>query len=231
MEKTALFWSGGKDSAYALFQLQNFKEYSVELLVTTLSKNHRRVAMHGIREELLDGQAAMLDLPLFKMWVPDNPANAVYEEVFLQTLISLKKQGFSAVIFGDIFLEDLRQYREKLLERVGLKPLFPLWKADTSEVLRDFVNFGFKAVICCINSQSLEKRYLGKELNRTFQQELPESVDPCGENGEYHSFCYDGPIFKAPVKFSTGEEKFSPLMVARSDGQAEHGFWFLDLLP
>lgn len=227
MEKAALFWSGGKDSAYALYKAQQERKYEIITLVTTLSIKYERISMHGVRAELLDKQAAATGIPLLKMWAPDIPTNEAYEKVLLETYAQLKGAGITTVIFGDIFLADLRKYREDLLSKAGLKADFPLWEQSTSVLPDMFLSAGFRTVTCCISTEHLTKEYLGRELDATFFKQLPASVDPCGENGEFHTFCFDGPVFKEPVSFTKGEERYVPLKI---NAEKETGFWYIDLL-
>lgn len=222
MEKAALFWSGGKDSAYALYKVLQEGYYEVVTLVTTLSVKHERISMHGVRASLLEKQAAATGIPLLKMWVPDMPANEAYEEVLKETYSKLKEQHITTVIFGDIFLEDLRKYREVLINEAGLKAHFPLWQQSTTLLPQEFMQAGFRTITCCISTASLKREDVGKELDAAFLAQLPPTVDPCGENGEFHTFCFDGPVFKTPVPFIKGEEHYAAF--------SETGFWYIDLL-
>ncbi|HYK77448.1 MAG TPA: diphthine--ammonia ligase [Daejeonella sp.] len=229
-QKAALFWSGGKDSALALYLARQNPEIEVTTLVCTLNESYRRISLHGIREEVLDRQVAQTGLALMKMWVPDSPDNSVYETELLKIYADLKKQGISLVVYGDIFLEDLRIYREKLLDEVGLKGYFPLWKQETGQLIREFLALGFKTVICCISTDTLTESCLGRLIDNRFLEELPPSVDPCGENGEFHTFCFAGPIFKEEVRFHTGEKHYSALQLKTLKEVKETGFWYLDIL-
>ncbi|HEY0895931.1 MAG TPA: ATP-binding protein [Sphingobacteriaceae bacterium] len=230
MEKAALFWSGGKDSAFALYQCQLQDQFKVECLVTTLNETHRRISMHGIREALLDRQAALTGLPLIKMWVPESPDNSGYERSLMHTFHQLRESGITTVLFGDIFLEDLRAYRENLVNAAGLQAGFPLWGRDTGTMVREFLDSGFRTIACAISTAYLEKDLLGQEISEQFLNRLPPGADPCGENGEYHTFCFGGPVFREPVKFRTGEERFVPLEIKTSGGGHNEGFWFVDLI-
>jgi uncharacterized protein (TIGR00290 family) len=231
MEKAALFWSGGKDSAFALYTVLQQQQYEIVTLVTTLNSRHERISMHGVRESMLDLQAAALQLPLLKMWVPDIPSNEVYEQVLLATYAGLKKAGITTIIFGDIFLEDLRQYREAQLQQAGLQAYFPLWQQPTPALANRFITTGFKTITCCISTAYVTKAQLGKLFDAAFLAALPPGTDPCGENGEFHTFCFDGPIFSQPVLFTTGEEKYVPLVVQTETTAKETGFWYIDLAP
>lgn len=226
-------WSGGKDSAFCLHKVLSEKSFEVKYLLCTLNENFRRVSMHGVREELLDAQAAATGIPLLKVWVKEG-SNAEYEQQMEKVLKQARSEGIVHVIFGDIFLEDLRAYREQNLARVNMQAVFPLWNMNTSELLNRFIALGFKTVLCCSNANILGEEWVGREIDESFIQELPAQVDPCGENGEYHSFCYDGPLFKQPVRFKKGEKVYRPVEINSDDKAGEShkpGFWFCDLLP
>lgn len=228
----ALFcWSGGKDSAFALHDVRSSGEWDVRYLLTTLSSEHRRISMHGVREELLDMQAAAIGLPLIKVWVGAG-TNEEYERQMEAALLKAKAEGITHVIFGDIFLEDLREYREQQLARVGMKAVFPLWKRNTEELVRSFIDKGFRTVICCVNDGWLGVEFAGREIDEKFLAGLPEGVDACGENGEYHTFCYAGPIYRQPIGIALGDRKYVALDTGFADGDAGRtkGFWYCDLL-
>ena len=192
--------------------------------------------MHGVREELLDLQAASINIPLIKVWV-DEGSNAEYEQQMNAAFLNAKAGGIDHVIFGDINLADLRAYREETLARIGMKAIFPLWLSNTSSLIKHMVELGFKATICCTNDAYLGEDWLGKTLDNIFTQELPTTVDPCGENGEYHTLCFNGPVFSEPIRFTIGEHIYRPLNIRLSDDctlpQTEQsaGFWFCDLIP
>ena len=234
MKPKAIFcWSGGKDSAMALYKILLENKYEIVALLTTLNAQFNRVSMHGVREELLDKQAASIGLPLLKMFVSEG-TNSEYEKTMEELLLKYKALGVSKVIFGDIFLEDLRSYRENNLAKVGLTAEFPLWKRDTKELIIEFLLLNFKTITCCVNDAYLGEDRVGEEITEEFIKTLPANVDPCGENGEYHSFCFDGPIFKIPIKFSVGEKIYKPLEIKTADcgldASPTKGFWFCDLL-
>ncbi|OFY84306.1 MAG: ATP-binding protein [Bacteroidetes bacterium RIFCSPLOWO2_12_FULL_35_15] len=231
-EKVIFCWSGGKDSALALYYVLQENKFEVIALLTTLNEQFKRISMHGVREELLDKQAESIGLPLIKMYVKEG-TNAEYEKAMETLLSDYKKQGVSKIIFGDIFLEDLRAYRENNLAKVGLTAEFPLWKRDTKELIREFLKLNFKTITCCVNDAFLNDDSVGVEINSDFINSLPVNVDPCGENGEYHTFCFEGPIFKIPIKFSIGEKIYKPLEIKTADSDiiATKGFWFCELLP
>ena len=232
MKAKAIFcWSGGKDSSLALYRALQDPQLEIVALLTTLNQTFRRISMHGVREELLDRQAAAIGLPLIKMFVSEG-SNAEYEKNMEALLTEYKAKGVTKVIFGDIFLEDLRAYREQNLGKVGLSAEFPLWKEDTGKLINEFFSLGFRTVICCVNDAYLGEESAGAELSPEFIKALPANVDPCGENGEYHTFCFEGPVFKAPVDFTAGEKVYRPLELKTADcdaGQTK-GFWFCELL-
>ncbi|WP_242689138.1 diphthine--ammonia ligase [Pedobacter sp. SYSU D00535] len=230
MLKAAMFWSGGKDSALALYKvLKSYPQLRVEYLVTTISEEFRRISMHGVRESLLDVQAQCLQIPLYKMIMPGRATNEAYEESLAKTFEFLKEQGVSHVIYGDIFLEDLKMYREAFLQKHHLSGIFPLWKQDTSLLLQEFLSLGFKTITCCVSNKYLSVAFLGKVIDQVFIEQLPAGVDLCGENGEYHTFCFDGPLFKKAVTFREGVKEFRALNV-NSEEVATEGFWFIDLV-
>lgn len=234
--KAVFCWSGGKDSAYCLNKVINENLYEVKYLLTTVSDPYKRISMHGVREELLDMQAAAIGIPLIKIRLSE-ATNHDYEKQMETTLLKAKSEGIEYVIFGDIFLEDLRQYRETNLAKINMKAMFPLWKQNTSELLRNFVEEGFKTVVCCTNDGFLGEEWAGKEIDAEFADRLPANVDPCGENGEYHTFCYDGPLFRKKIEFETGEKIYRPLQIQTDDNctlpanKITQGFWYCDLLP
>jgi uncharacterized protein (TIGR00290 family) len=232
MKTKAIFcWSGGKDSALALYHILKDDKVEVVALLTTLNRNFKRVSMHGVREELLDLQADSIGIPLIKMYVEEG-TNAEYEQTMETVLLDTKKKGVTDVIFGDIFLEDLRKYREANLEKIGLRACFPLWKKDTAALVREFITLGFKTITCCVNDAYLGSEYVGKEINSELLDSLPASVDPCGENGEYHTFCFEGPIFKNKINIKVAEKTYRPLEIKTSDQAIKtKGFWFCELLP
>lgn len=213
-------WSGGKDSALAFYELKKKNKYIIIALLTTVTEEYKRTSMHGVREVLLEKQAASLGISIDKVYISKDCSNEEYEAIMKRKLFHYKKKGVSTVVYGDIFLEDLRSYRENNLSKLEMKGLFPLWRANTSEVATDFIDLGFKAVVTCIDSEKLDKKFAGCEYNKQFIKGLPEGVDMCGENGEFHTFVYDGPIFKEKIHFERRE------VVLRDDR-----FYFCDLIP
>lgn len=199
-------WSGGKDSALALHEVLAGGAHGVAALLTTVTEDYDRVSMHGVRRVLLERQAAALGLPLEQVLIPKDASNGVYETNMAHALAAYRRAGVQAVVFGDIFLEDLRTYREEKLAPVGMRGIFPLWKRRTSELARSFISLGFKAVTTCVDTTMLGAEFVGRIIDERFLADLPASVDPCGEHGEYHSFVFDGPIFKEAVRFRVGEK-------------------------
>ena len=218
-EPIALCFSGGKDSAMALHEIQRRGEYRVAELVTTVTDAYDRVSMHGVRRALLRRQAESLGLPATEVVVPPELSNAVYEREMGKAFSNIRDKGISQIAFGDIFLEDLRDYRKRQLAASGLTCLFPLWKKPTRSLARTFIDEGFRAVTVCVYSKVLDESFAGRLFDVAFLDDLPSSVDPCGENGEFHTFVFDGPIFSRPIEFAHGE------IVERG------GFFFQDLLP
>jgi uncharacterized protein (TIGR00290 family) len=212
-------WSGGKDSAMALHALLQQNHFEIVALLTTVTEIYDRIAMHGVRCELLHRQADALRLPLHEVRIPPQCINPIYEARMEAALRLFQSQGVRTVAFGDIFLEDLRAYRERNLARLGMTALFPLWKRDTCELIRHFHTHHFRAIAACIDSKALDPSFAGRELDASFFRDLPPSADPCGENGEFHTFVFDAPIFQSPIPVRTGE-------VVNRDG-----FVFCDLLP
>ena len=200
--KISLSWSGGKDSAFALWKLLNDERYEVAGLHTTLGEESCRVGMHGIHEELIDAQAAALGLRLDKIYYPASGDNAAYEKAMEKYLLGLDSDGVKHIAYGDILLEDLKQYREEKLAEKGFSGIFPLWGSDTKALAEEFLQSGFKTKICAADADKISKDWVGGDFDREFLAQLPLDVDPCGENGEFHSFCYDGPIFSKALDIS-----------------------------
>jgi uncharacterized protein (TIGR00290 family) len=219
LEPILFCWSGGKDSAMALDTLLQQNRFQIVALLTTVTETYDRIAMHGVRRELLHRQAASLRLPLHEVSIPPHCVNPLYEDRMETALRLFYDRGARTVAFGDIFLEDLRAYREKNLARIGMTALFPIWKRDTRELIRHFHAHHFRAIAACIDSKVLDPSFAGRELDASFFRDLPPHADPCGENGEFHTFVFDAPIFQSPIRVRTGE-------VLNRDG-----FVFCDLLP
>lgn len=218
-EKVLFSWSGGKDSALALYEIQKKEGYEIATLLTTVSLDYKRTSMHGVRRSLLLEQKEALGLPLKEVRISKTQSHEEYESKMEGVLKELLKEGVRTVVFGDIFLEDVKKYREEKLSKIGMKAIFPIWKKDTQILARTFIDSGFKAVITCIDSKVLEKKFAGRIYDDEFIADLPPDVDVCGENGEFHSFAYDGPIFRNKIAFKKGE------IVLR-----DKRFWYCDLM-
>jgi uncharacterized protein (TIGR00290 family) len=243
LKKKALFnWSSGKDSALALYKTLQNSEFEISCLLTSVNQQFQRISMHGVRVELLEQQSQSIGLPLEIMQIPEMPTMEVYEKVMQETLAKLKNQGVTHSIFGDIFLEDLRKYREGKLAEIGFEGVFPLWKNPTPDLIQEFMDLGFKTIVVCVNERFLDKSFVGRIIDQNFINDLPENVDVCGENGEFHTFTFDGPIFSKPIDFEIGEivyRKYEKLKEDDSSNSAcdtntsdafDFGFWYCDLI-
>src|ERR1700676_2011461 len=204
-EPVLFCWSGGKDSAMALHALLLDPQVRVVGLLTTVTEGYERVSMHGVRRELLQRQAESIGLPLREVFIPPECINSIYETRMEVALRVHFDNGVRKVAFGDIFLEDLRAYREKNLARIGMTALFPIWKRDTRELIREFHENGFRAIAVCVDPKVLDRSFAGRELDHAFFRDLPAGLEPCGENGEFHTFVFDGPIFRNPIAVRAGE--------------------------
>jgi uncharacterized protein (TIGR00290 family) len=220
MEKALFSWSGGKDSAMALYEILAAQQYQVAALLTTVTEEYQRISMHGVRRVLLQQQAASLGLPLEEIMISKQSSNDEYESKMTEVLRRYQGQGVKSVVFGDIFLEDLKAYREKNLARLGMNGIFPIWKRETGELIRTFIQSGFKAITVCVDTQALDQGFVGRIIDEQFVSDLPKGVDVCGENGEFHSFVSEGPIFKKKIAYKPGEA------VLR-----DKRFWYCDLNP
>jgi uncharacterized protein (TIGR00290 family) len=212
-------WSGGKDSCLALWEIQRTPGLRVETLLTTVTRDYDRISMHGVRCSLLQEQAASLGLPLRQILISKGATNEEYEARMGEAFSAYRALGIDSVVFGDLFLEDIRAYRQRLLAKHAVVGLYPIWKRDTHQLIQEFIGFGFKTVVVCVDPTKLDPSFVGRVIDERFLEELPAHVDPCGENGEFHTFVFDGPNFKNPVTFSFGE------IVCRDS------FWFCELIP
>ena len=217
--KAWLAWSSGKDSAWALHKVRQESQFDVVALLTTINHTHGRVAMHAVRENLLEIQAAAAGLPLVKVPIPSPCSNEVYEQAMSLAMARAQAEGIQHVIFGDLFLEDIRAYREEKLRPCGITPVFPLWGRDTRELAEDMIAGGLSAFLTCVDPRHLARGFAGRRFDANLIADLPRSVDPCGENGEFHTFANAGPMFSAEITVTAGE------IVDRD------GFVFADLLP
>jgi uncharacterized protein (TIGR00290 family) len=213
-------WSGGKDSALALHALFSSPTHRPAGLLTTITEGYDRISMHGVRSTLLRQQAARTGLPLATVSIPPTAPGDVYAERMGAALRTARDGGIDTVAFGDLFLEDVRAYRERMISDAGMTALFPLWGADTGDLAKRFVEEGFRATVCCVDTTQLHASFAGRSFDRSLLDDLPAGVDPCGENGEFHTFLWDGPVLSSPVPISAGNR------VLRDDR-----FMYCDLLP
>ena len=227
MAKAIFNWSGGKDSALALYKIQIEKKIEVSSLLTTLNKKNKRVSGHGIRESLLDLQSKNMSIPINKIFLPDDVSNEAYEKMMKEYWEKKKNEGINYCISGDIFLEDVKEYREKQLSMMAIQSVFPLWKMNSNDVLKEFIDLGFKSIVVCINEKYLDSSFVGRIINADFVADLPPNIDPCGENGEYHSFVFDGPIFKKPVDFKVNDKIY--IFKEYKEHNYSGGFWNIEL--
>lgn len=241
MKKTYFNWSSGKDSALALYKMLQNKEHNLNLLVTTTNKNFDRVSMHGLRNELLFKQADSIGIKLNTIEFPADVTMDLYSEIMKTSMNSLVEKKYTHAVFGDIFLEDLKAYRDSKLAEVNIKGVYPLWKKDTKTLIKEFLDLGFKAITVCVNAKLLGKEFVGRVIDEKFINDLPENVDVCGENGEFHTFVYDGPIFNYPIDFSLGEKVLKTYTLHDKEEDNCHqqkeenvnhdnSFWYCDLL-
>ncbi len=237
MKEGFMNWSGGKDSCLALHHILQQKEINVRYLLTTLNESTNRISMHGVRNELLVAQSNSIGIPLNSIFLPDSPTMESYESAMQLGLQPILDQKITHSIFGDIFLEDLRKYRDEKMLKNQLTGVYPLWKRNTREILNEFLALGYKTIVVCVDASKLDESFAGRTIDEQFIKDLPSDVDVCGENGEFHTFVYDGPIFKEPVDFELGEIVFKTYGVTtdsddvcgNSDGMQESGFWYVDL--
>ena len=204
-KRVVLSWSSGKDSAWALHLLRHNQELEIAALLTTFNRSADRVAMHAVRRELVEAQAERIGLPLWPIDLPWPCSNDVYEDLMSGTVRRALAERASAIAFGDLFLEDIREYRERQLIGTGLEPLFPLWRLPTNDLAREMIGGGVKCRVTCVDPKKLDRSFAGREFDADFLDELPPAVDPCGENGEFHTFVYDAPVFSRPIAIKNGE--------------------------
>ena len=207
MKNKALFaWSGGKDSALALYEVARQQNTEIVALLTTVTEGYDRISMHGVRRELLVAQATALGYPLEEVSIPPQCTNEIYEQRMQQALKKYQPVGVTHVVFGDLFLTEVRAYREERLGRIEMQGVFPLWGKNTRELAGQFVQLGFRAIVVCVDTQVLAGAYAGREYDADFLRDLPVGIDPCGENGEFHTFVYAGPPFHYPIPVERGEK-------------------------
>ncbi|WP_144281821.1 Dph6-related ATP pyrophosphatase [Chryseobacterium echinoideorum] len=234
MQPKAIFnWSSGKDSALALYKTLQEEKLEITSLLTSINQEFQRISMHGVSVSLLEKQAESLGYPLIKLELPKEPSMEEYYELMNSTMSKIKSQGVTHSIFGDIFLEDLRKFREDQLQTIGMKGVFPLWNINTTDLIHEFLHLGFKTIVTSVNETYLDKSFAGRIIDERFIKDLPKNVDPCGENGEFHTFTFDGPIFKKPIGFEIGDVIKKTYPKPKSDENQEDGeyiFWFCDLV-
>jgi len=206
-EPVLLSWSGGKDSSLSLHALRQTPGVEVAGLLTTVTEEYDRISMHGVRRTLLERQAAAAGLPLHIIWIPPDCTNEIYEERMAAALAPHRERGIRRVAFGDLYLEDIRAYRETRLASAGMEALFPVWGRDTAELAREFIAQGFAAILVCVDTQTLDASFAGRSFDETLLRDLPPEVDPCGENGEFHTFVHAGPIFQQPISVQRGGQE------------------------
>ncbi|HTI61687.1 diphthine--ammonia ligase [Mucilaginibacter sp.] len=237
MKKCIFNWSGGKDSSLALYHCLRDPELDIKYLVTTINDAADRISMHGVRVELLKKQAESIGIPLYQVRLPEMPGMKEYDAVMRSSMERFQAEGITHTIFGDIFLEDLKSYRDARLAEVGMTGIYPLWKRNTTQLINEFFDLGFETVIAC--TQDRLERIVGKEITQELIMSLPDDVDVCGENGEFHTFAFRGPIFKQEIPFRTGEKVFREYAAPKNADdtcfslapEKPAGFWYCDLLP
>jgi uncharacterized protein (TIGR00290 family) len=230
-------WSGGKDSALALYHCLKNPDIDIKYLVTTINDAADRISMHGVRTALLIKQAESIGIPLYQIRLPEMPDMETYDNTMRRHLEHFRAEGVTHSVFGDIFLEDLKKYRDDRLAEVGITGIYPLWKRDSQALMDEFFELGFGTVIACV--QERLERIVGKEITPELLLSLPDDVDVCGENGEFHTFAFKGPIFKNEIKYKTGEKVYKQYSAPKNiDDDADtvvappkSGFWFCDLIP
>jgi uncharacterized protein (TIGR00290 family) len=225
--KTVIAFSGGKDSTLALYEIQQNQEYEIDSLLVTLTEGFDRVSIHGVQYELLKRQAESLGIPLREVWIPEECSNELYQERMERAVSDMLEDGITHMVFGDIHLKDVREYREKMLSGTGITPVFPLWDRSVGELSREFIDLGFQTVLTCVDMDQLDRSFAGRVYDEEFIRDYPEETrDICGENGEFHSFVFDGPNFGFSLEYVLGEERMVPDYLTKKDR-----FLFIDLLP
>lgn len=225
-KKIVVSFSGGKDSVLALHRLQESGEWDIDSLLTTLTEDYDRTTMHGVRNDLLEQQAKALGVPLRKVWIPRECPNEVYQQRMEEAVERIIADGISYIMFGDIFLEDVKKYREKMLEGTGLTPVFPIWGEESEQLMDEFLKAGFRTVACCVDLFKIDKSFTGRVIDEHFIREYPVEHDICGENGEFHTFVFNGPNFSFPIAYKLGESRLVQDMYTGEDR-----FYYIDLLP
>lgn len=224
--KIVVSFSGGKDSILALYRLQQSEEWEINSLLTTLTEDYERTTMHGVRNELLEMQAQSLGLPLRVVWIPKDCPNDMYQQRMKKAVDDIKAEGIQYIMFGDIFLEDVKKYREKMLNGTGITPVFPIWGESTEHIIDEFLRKGFKTVVCCSDTLKIDASFTGRVIDEQFKRDYPKKHDICGENGEFHTFVFDGPNFSYPITYRLGETRIVKDMISEEDR-----FYYVDILP
>ncbi|MFC0238685.1 diphthine--ammonia ligase [Fictibacillus phosphorivorans] len=224
--KIVVSFSGGKDSILALYRLQQSEEWEINSLLTTLTEDYERTTMHGVRNELLEMQAQSLGLPLRVVWIPKDCPNDMYQQRMKKAVDDIKAEGIQYIMFGDIFLEDVKKYREKMLNGTGITPVFPIWGESTEHIIDEFLRKGFKTVVCCSDTLKIDASFTGRVIDEQFKRDYPKKHDICGENGEFHTFVFDGPNFSYPITYTLGETRIVKDMISKEDR-----FYYVDILP
>ncbi|WP_159462052.1 diphthine--ammonia ligase [Salirhabdus sp. Marseille-P4669] len=225
--RITISFSGGKDCTLGLYRILQSNNWEVDSLLTTITEGYHRTSIHGVREVLLEQQAKSLGIPLRKVFIPKNCSIKEYEKIMKDANRKLMEDGVTHIMFGDIHLKDIKEYRENSLKDTSLQPVFPLWNENPYDLIEEFLQLGFQAVLSCVDSTQLDPSFVGKKLNQTFLTELPANVDPCGENGEFHTFVYNGPLFRESIPFTISAEK----TITKDVYTKEDRFHFVDLLP
>ncbi|MBH0154833.1 diphthine--ammonia ligase [Fictibacillus sp. 5RED26] len=224
--KIVVSFSGGKDSILALYRLQQSEEWEIDSLLTTLTEDYERTTMHGVRNELLEMQAQSLGLPLRVVWIPKDCPNDMYQQRMKKAVDDINTDGIQYIMFGDIFLEDVKKYREKMLNGTGITPVFPIWGESTEHIIDEFLRKGFKTVVCCSDTLKIDASFTGRVIDEQFKKDYPKKHDICGENGEFHTFVFDGPNFSYPITYTLGETRIVKDMISKEDR-----FYYVDILP
>lgn len=219
-EPVVLSWSGGKDCSFALYEMQKDPSFRIKGLLTTLSRVYDRISMHGVRRELLEMQVRETGQKLNMIFLPEKPDNETYQRLMHEKMQEYTAEGIKHIAFADLFVEDIKAYREEQMKKAGMQAVFPLWRRNTSKLALEFIDKGFKAIVSCVDTTQLHTSFAGRQYNKNFLDALPAGVDPCGENGEFHTFVYDGPLFKNSLKIKTGDMELR-----------DQRFYFCDLKP
>jgi len=223
-----LSWSGGKDAMMALYEAK-LGDINIVSLISTIELPHNRISMHHVQTSLIELQAMRLKLPLHKVYLSENAGLAEYEQQLGDTLIKYQKNGIDHIVYGDIFLEDLKKYREEANSKLQMKSIFPLWERNSNDLALAFLKAGFKAIVVSVNANYLSGEFVGREYNEAFLSALPNHIDPCGENGEFHTFVYDGPLFSRPIEVEPGSRIFKNLDPENKRPNIDSSFWYAPL--